>query len=48
MLFLFNKGKKMETFLNEIISFSVITIVVLLLAYLTKKKEDQLNNKDKE
>ncbi len=38
----------METFLNEIISFSVITIVVLLLAYLTKKKEDQLNNKDKE
>ncbi len=38
----------METFLNEIISFSVIIIVVLLLAYLTKKKEDQLNNKDKE
>ncbi|PPK60201.1 hypothetical protein B0F89_12722 [Malaciobacter marinus] len=32
----------METFLNEAISFSVIALVVLLLAYLTKKKEDQL------
>lgn len=31
----------METFQNEIISFSVITLVVFLLAYLTKKKEDQ-------
>ncbi|SKB72119.1 hypothetical protein SAMN06295997_1354 [Malaciobacter marinus] len=38
----------METFLNEAISFSVIALVVLLLAYLTKKKEDQLKNKDKE
>ena len=33
----------MENFLNEIISFSVITFVVLLLAYLTKKKEDNFN-----
>ena len=31
----------METFQNELISFSVITLVVLLLAYLTKKKEDK-------
>ncbi len=31
----------METFQNELISFSVITLVVLFLAYLTKKKEDK-------
>lgn len=31
----------METFQNELISFSIITLVVLLLAYLTKKKEDK-------
>ena len=30
----------MENILNEVISFSVITFVVLLLAYFTKKKED--------
>lgn len=30
----------METFQNELISFSVIALVVIFLAYLTKKKED--------
>lgn len=33
----------METLQNEIISFTVIIIVVLFLAYLTKKKEDNFN-----
>ena len=31
----------MENFQNEIISFAIITIAVLLLAYLTKKTEDK-------
>lgn len=30
----------METFQNELISFSIIAVVVIFLAYLTKKKED--------
>lgn len=38
----------METFQNELISFSVITLVVLMLAYLTKKKEDQYKNNKEE
>ncbi len=38
----------METLQNELISFSVIIIVVLMLAYLTKKKEDQYKDIDKE
>lgn len=33
----------METLQNELISFAAITIVVLLLAFLTKKTEDKLN-----
>lgn len=37
----------MEDFTNELISFTIITIVVLMLAYLTKKKEDQFK-KDQE
>lgn len=31
----------METFQNELISFSVIAVVVILLAYLAKKTEDK-------
>ncbi len=31
----------METFQNEIISFTVITIVVIFLAYISKKTEDK-------
>ena len=31
----------METFQNELISFAVIAIVVILLAYLSKKTEDK-------
>ena len=31
----------METFQNELISFTVIAIVVILLAYLSKKTEDK-------
>jgi len=31
----------METFQNELLSFSIITIVVLLLALLTKKMEEK-------
>lgn len=39
----------METLQNELLSFAVITIVVLMLAYLTKKKEDSYNkNKEEE
>jgi hypothetical protein len=30
----------MENLENEVISFGIIALVVLLLAYLTKKKED--------
>lgn len=30
----------METLQNELVSFGIITVVVLMLAYLTKKKED--------
>lgn len=30
----------METIQNELVSFGIITVVVLMLAYLTKKKED--------
>ncbi len=30
-----------EEFTNELISFSIVALVVLLLAYLTKKKQDQ-------
>jgi len=30
----------MENLENELISFGIIALVVLLLAYLTKKKED--------
>ncbi len=33
----------MENIINEAISFTVIVFVVLLLAYLTKKKEDNIN-----
>lgn len=33
----------MDTIINEIISFLVIALVVLLLAYLTKKKQDNFN-----
>lgn len=31
----------METFQNELISFTAIAIVVILLAYLSKKTEDK-------
>ncbi len=31
---------------NEIISFSIITIVVLMLAFLTKKIENKHNDND--
>lgn len=31
----------METFQNEIISFTIIIIAVLMLAYLSKKTEDK-------
>lgn len=37
----------MEDLTNELISFSVITLVVLMLAYLTKKKQEQFEQ-DKE
>lgn len=37
----------MDDLTNELISFSVITLVVLMLAYLTKKKQEQFE-KDKE
>lgn len=30
----------METFYNEVLSFSAIIIVVIMLAYFTKRKED--------
>ncbi len=30
-----------EEFTNELISFSIVALVVLFLAYLTKKKQDQ-------
>ncbi len=38
----------METFQNELLSFTVITIVILMLAYFTKKKEDQYKQENKE
>jgi hypothetical protein len=38
----------MENLQNELISFVFITIVVLMLAYLTKKKEDQYKKLDDE
>lgn len=34
-----------QDFLNEIISFSITILVVLFLAFLTKKKQDQFKNK---
>lgn len=36
----------METFQNEIVSFSIITIVILMLAYFTKKKEESYKQDD--
>lgn len=38
----------MEDFLNELVGFGIITLVVLMLAYLTKKKEEQFKQQDKE
>jgi large-conductance mechanosensitive channel len=34
----------MNTFLEEVISFIIITFTVLLLAYFTKKKEDEFKD----
>jgi hypothetical protein len=38
----------MQTLQNELISFFVITLVVLMLAYLTHKKQQQFKDKDEE
>lgn len=36
----------MEQFLNELIGFSVVVLVVLMLAYLTHKLEKNNNQKE--
>jgi len=36
----------LETLQNELLSFAFITIVILMLAYLTYKKEQQYKEKD--
>ena len=38
----------MENIQNEIISFSIITITVLFLAFLTRKLENKYSKEDKE
>lgn len=37
----------MSDFISEIIGFSIVTLVVLMLAFLTKKMEDKYKDKDK-
>jgi len=36
----------MEDLQNELIGFTIVTLVVLMLAYLTKKKEEQYRDKE--
>ncbi len=36
-----------DSLINEIITFSIIAVVIILLAVMTKKREQDFNNFDK-
>lgn len=38
----------MSDFISEIIGFSIVTLVVLMLAFFTKKMEDKYKDEDKD
>ena len=37
----------MENLYNEIIGFGIVSLVILMLAYYTKKKEEQFRDENK-
>ena len=39
---------QMENLINEILGFSIVTAVILMLAYYTKRKEEQFKKMNKE
>ena len=39
---------QMENIINEILGFSIVTAVILMLAYYTKRKEEKFRKMNKE